>query len=396
MTDPDEWLTAYAVLEQEPERVSAWVDRTVAAVLAAVPELDGELAPVLRAAVQQQWCAFLDKIVNGTPFVLVPAAHTLALELPRRRLGLPILVRAYRSSQRASWDYATAVVRGAPGELDHEALLVRFWTEATDWLDVAVEASILVHQEEARRLERRGDTQRLELVTDLLAGEAKDPTAASAALGGYAVTGSHVALIARALVPEAIGTLESQLLRLASMISARRPLIVAASGREVWCWVCSDTLPDPGACGAGPAADRLRITIGGPGDGLEGFVQAHEDARAAQVVALESPRAAAITCYSDVAALVLLSHDHAAARRFTLRTLGGLAAPEAGRLRETVRAVLGRGSGDAVARELAVHKNTVRYRVAQAEQVLGHPLSQRPGDLLLALEYFDAFLAPQS
>ena len=51
------------------------------------------------------------------------------------------------------------------------------------------------------------------------------------------------------------------------------------------------------------------------------------------------------------------------------------------------------GASDRLAERLGVHKNTIRYRVAQAERLLGHPLRERAGDLLLALDYHDAFLA---
>ncbi|BDH59230.1 helix-turn-helix domain-containing protein [Tsukamurella sp. PLM1] len=70
------------------------------------------------------------------------------------------------------------------------------------------------------------------------------------------------------------------------------------------------------------------------------------------------------------------------------RELGPLAADtdSAARLRETALAYLGAG-GDAKAtgEELVVHPNTVRYRIRQAEQALGHGIDERRVYVELAL-----------
>lgn len=95
-----------------------------------------------------------------------------------------------------------------------------------------------------------------------------------------------------------------------------------------------------------------------------------------------------------MAALTLLTHDPDAAERFARTVLRGLAATELAELRDTVRHVLTTAdSADQVAKSLGIHKNTVRYRTQQAERLLGHPIRERAGDLVLALDYFTAFLA---
>jgi DNA-binding PucR family transcriptional regulator len=48
-----------------------------------------------------------------------------------------------------------------------------------------------------------------------------------------------------------------------------------------------------------------------------------------------------------------------------------------------------RADVDMAASELIVHKNTIRYRLAQAEELIGHPLSERRAHLELALRYLD-------
>jgi hypothetical protein len=53
---------------------------------------------------------------------------------------------------------------------------------------------------------------------------------------------------------------------------------------------------------------------------------------------------------------------------------------------------LGVQNVDMAASELIVHKNTVRYRRAQAAELIGHLLSERRAHLELALRYLDWYL----
>ena len=80
------------------------------------------------------------------------------------------------------------------------------------------------------------------------------------------------------------------------------------------------------------------------------------------------------------------------------RELGELAAADeaAARLRETVLAFLTHaGDARSAGEALTVHPNTVRYRIRQAEQILGHPLEHRRVYLEVALHAVVAFGAPR-
>lgn len=387
MSEPDPelvaWVAAFVEDVRRPDAVGAWVERTVGAIRAAVPET-ADFGEELNLAVRDQWLSFVDRLLEPGPFVLPASARELVLELARRRLDLPVLLTVYRTAQQESWDYATSVVREAPATLDHEALLIEFWGRAGAWLDASVEESVLLHQAEVRRIEQRGDAQRFQLVSALLDGEPQDPGALSAALGGYPLAGDHVALVLHALTPDGIGQLEPVARRLAGR---NRGVVVRPGGRELWAW----TAPHEHDVSDIDAA-LVRVSLGGPAHGLDGFLTSHREARAALPVALARPTP--LTRYDDVAALTLLTADPDAAERFVRRTLGGLAEPDADRLRETVRAVLTTpGGAEAAARRIGVHKNTVRYRVTAAERVLGGRLQERVGDLVLALDYFETFLS---
>jgi hypothetical protein len=392
VTEMTSWAQSFAAAQRAPGELVPWVERTSAAILAGVPEIaDSDLAPLIHRAVEEHWLAFLDGLFSEASFALVGSAGEAAVELARRHLGLPVLLRIYRIAQETSWDFAIDVIRHAPADLDHEALLVWFWGRAAAWFNASVDASVLLHQAEVARIRQAGDAERFEIVTELLAGTG-DPVTASARLGGHPLTGPQVGLVAHALTAEATAHLEPALLRVAARLGRARPLVVRPGGREVWAWLATGRT-DLGAEPIGVDGD-VRVTLGGPMPGLDGFVAAHRDAIAAQRVALADRRGYLVTAYEDVAALALLAGDHPAAERFARRTLGALAEPSAGVLRETARAVLSTpGGAAAIASRLAVHGNTVRYRVGQLERLLGRPLPERAGDLLLALDYYDAFLA---
>ena len=392
----DAWAAEFIASESEAAHVEAWVQRTAAAIIDSTPEIarDPDLAAALRGTVREQWQAFLATLAEPEPrATVVPSATELAAELARRHLDLPVLLGAYRTAQRASWAYAVAIVADAPDGVDRSGLLIDFWTRAGAWFDRVVEASIVVHQEERRRVRHSGTAQRFEVVRSLLAGEDPDPRDLTAALGGYALTSAHTALLLRADSLEATSRLEPAAHTLAARISTGRPLLVEPGGRELWVWVPTAT------------AERLQptdvpsgvlVAVGGRSEGLEGFRLTHHEAAEAQLVAVAQVAPAALTQYADVASLALLSRDPVAAERFVSRMLGRLAAdtPQAARMRETLRVVLAHpGHTEASAAALSIHKNTVRYRVAQAERALGYAVQDRAGDLDLALRYHHTFLA---
>ena len=351
-------------------------------------------------AIEEHWRAFLGEVSTNDHGIteLVPAAHRLAVQLAGHHLDLPVLLMIYQAAQTASWDFAVGVVAGAPGDLDHTTLLIWFWTKASRWFTASIELSVAVYQEEFNRIRRRGDTRRHELVADVLSGKEIGAAELSAELGGHHLAGvSHVAIIAHALTTDAIERLEAAITAVSAAVHGAAPTLVRPGGRELWGWIHTpDTAGalleslDSGSLGIDAAT--VRLTVGGPASGMAGFIAAHKDARAAQRVALSPSRTTAVTVYRRVAALTLLALDHDAATRFALSTLGPLADPDHRQLRETMRVVLtSTESADAVAARLGVHKNTVRYRVQQAERMLDHPLRSGAGDLLLAIDYLDAF-----
>ncbi len=141
----------------------------------------------------------------------------------------------------------------------------------------------------------------------------------------------------------------------------------------------ADRIPAEGGTG------RVRLAVGEPGAGIDGFRRSHREAsEARRVASLAGASAGSVTRYSDVALQALASSDLDQARRFVRARLGALLDPEqaSARLTETLAAFLDEGgsSGRAAGR-LGVHENTVRYRLRQIEDLLGRSVG--PGDLEL-------------
>ena len=130
-------------------------------------------------------------------------------------------------------------------------------------------------------------------------------------------------------------------------------------------------------------------TAEAPGLGVEGFRASHEQARDAQRCArIAGRRAAAVTSFESIRFVDLLSRDLPAARAFVESELGDLAAGDerSEGLREFLLVLLEKeGDATATAAALGVHRNTVRQRLARAEELRGRPVTQNGAELRAAL-----------
>ena len=168
-------------------------------------------------------------------------------------------------------------------------------------------------------------------------------------------------------------------------------------GRDLWVWVSSADAPDVTllrSCSDWLQERQVIATVGAPAQGIEGFCSSHNDALAALEVCLLSQTSPPLTFFADVELMAIVGNT-AAMRRFVDRTLGRLAASDeqAGRLRTTVHALLSTGSVDAASKHLSVHKNTVRYRIERAEELMGRRVSDRPTEIDMALRCHTTFLS---
>lgn len=177
---------------------------------------------------------------------------------------------------------------------------------------------------------------------------------------------------------------------MASATAAKARLTLPRSPNEVWAWL----VPGPQMTAELVAAKlrerslALHVAVGGLTHGTEGFRTSHQDARRIQAAVMRSQRSApTVTTYEESALVALLTTDAEGAAEYVRRQLGPLAGTGDTRrqLRETLRVFLRTRSYAGTAEHLAIHRNTVLYRVQRAEQLLGRPVLEHSSELSDAL-----------
>lgn len=133
----------------------------------------------------------------------------------------------------------------------------------------------------------------------------------------------------------------------------------------------------------------VKVAIGAPCEGTDGFVHSHRQAAQVREVALvSSAPGPLLVSIGEVGAVTLMYRDLDWARDWVGDVLGRLAAddPAAAQLRHTLREFLATGgSYVATAERLHLHRNSVAYRIGKAEDRIGHSVRECRLDLENAL-----------
>lgn len=384
------WIRSFAVetlASAETERVVRLLNEQIAEQVDVIGR-DRELRAALDASTRAQLRAFVTHLVSPGELRPPEEAFALARRLAAHGVELAALLEVYRSGQQAALAYVTTVSQDADlaAELVPRAL-VTVWGHAIEWFAHSVEQLIGAYGEERERWVRSALTRRTQLVTAILAGDRVDVDEAEGDLG-HSLRRQQTALVLWEGDPrpdgDAVARLEAEAARVALRCAAPRPFVVPAGPAEVWAWLATDLAPGADALRAADVSAGVRIAVGVTAPGVAGFRESHREALAARDLADLLPDR--LIAYADVEVVSLLSRDRPAMQAFVRRELGDLAADDAAasRLRATVLAYLESGM-DGAASRLAIHRNTVRYRLHQAEAVLGRPVTDRRRELELAL-----------
>ena len=380
----------------DPEWLQAATERVDAAVLNELPALaaDDALRLGMRTSTASAMLTVVETLRDDLPAAEAkapPAAVEYVRELARRGVGIDTVLRAYHAAEAAFFAELTERV-GSDARMATETAIWLFAFTAALTRQIVDE-----YAEERERWVRSAAASRLRDVRVVLSGDAFDLAALGLRLR-YSLDRRHLGLVLWADSAEGEGepaqaVLERTAAELATGLEATGSLAVALEDGVVALWL-SGVAHDSDARIRRLRLDqslvpRPRVACGVAGDGVAGFRRSHQQAlEARRVVLLSGRQSGAITRYGDVGLAALATADRAQAQEFVTRELAGLATDtdEALRLAATLRVYLEEGSSARrAAKRLGVHENTIKNRVRAAEEMVGHPATERLAELLVAL-----------
>jgi len=329
--------------------------------------------------------------------VRAPAAATeYARRLAQRGTPLTALLRAYRLGHARFSDWVLRELAQQAGDayLISAAALGMSGIVA-GYIDQVSEEMVAAYTRERENWLLNRSATRGTRIRHLLSGEPVDVAAAEAALG-YRLCQYHVGLVCwagdAAGNADEITRLEHAVSRVAAQAGGHGdPVFLPRDESTGWAWLplgSRDTF-DPAAADRAVLDAGIHAAFGNAAKGPAGFRLTHQQALAAQAVALAAgtPAPGAVT-FGQVAPVAMMLGSTDLLRAWVLSTLAGLADDDEhqARLRGTMLVFLqSGGSYKATAEQLMLHKNTVQYRIRRAEESLGRPVGENRHDVELAL-----------
>jgi hypothetical protein len=231
------------------------------------------------------------------------------------------------------------------------------------------------------------------LVSELVDGTSVTSPAEAERILGYRFDGEHLGVVLHVS-----GRREAERCTdaLRTAVGARGSLLTL-HGPGMWlAWLA---LPAGGRVVDTSAADPgMPVSVGEPGAGLAGFLRTRSDALDVAGLRRWFGDDPPMLRFSDVRLELLLLKDPVAAARFVADELGDLAGAgeRAEKARDTLLDWLLTGSTSQTAARLVVHENTVRLRIAQAEEMLPGDLRGRRAEVLAALRLRAVVTNPQA
>ncbi len=315
----------------------------------------------------------------------------------RRGTPLAAFLRSLRLGHAAAWKAILAQLEQRSDDRDQLAAaadLASAWMFA--YVDVLSSFAEETYTQERERWLRTSAALQRDTIDAILGERDVDVAAASRRLG-YELEREHVGIVgwydAAEEGRDTIAALEATIGELARRLGCERPLSEPIGLLAVAAWVASRSGFDAGALDGlrldtslGPGA---RLALGEPARGISGFRDSHRQAlQARRVATLAARPPGTVTRYRRVALSAMATSDMEQARAFVERELAGLIGSDdaSARLIATLQIFLEEGSSHSRAsRRLGIHENTVRYRIKQAEELLGRSVEERTLELRVAL-----------
>ena len=381
-------------------RAAAVSEDVYKTILGEIPQLDDDkpLRALLASSIDSNVDACLQIMQHRIDLAAV-RAPTVAVEYARRlaQRGTPLtaLLRAYRLGHARFSDWLLTEL--AEHTADAEMIIgttLSLSRIVAGYIDQTSEEMVAAYTRERENWLRIRNAARAARIRDLLSGERVSVSATEAALG-YRLGQYHVGLVCWAAdataAADSVTRLERTISHVAGkMAGAGEPVFLPRDESSAWAWLplgIRDRFDADGAAAAEVDGD-LHFAFGDAAWGVTGFRLTHQQALAAQAVALAAGTPPRVVTFGEVAPVAMMLGSAELLRAWVLATLAGLATDDErhARLRDTLLVFLqSGGSYKAVAEQMVLHKNTVQYRICKAEESLGRPAGENRHDVELAL-----------
>jgi len=364
-------------------------------ILGEIPQLDHDkpLRALLASSIDSNVAACLQIMQHRIDLAAV-RAPTVAIEHARRlaQRGIPLtaLLRAYRLGHARFSDWLLTELAEHTGDAEMMiATTLSLSRIVAGYIDQTSEEMVAAYTRERENWLRKRNAARAARIRDLLSGERINVSAAEAALG-CRLRQYHVGLVCWTAAPGSISRLEYTISYVAAKIAgAGQPVFLPRDESSAWAWLPLGIRDRFDAAGAAAGVDGdLHFAFGDAARGVTGFRLTHQQALAAQAVALAAGTPPRVVTFGEVAPVAMMLGSAELLRAWVLATLAGLATDDEhnARLRETLLTFLqSGGSYKAAAEQMMLHKNTVQYRIGKAEESLGRAAGENRHDVELAL-----------
>jgi DNA-binding PucR family transcriptional regulator len=382
-------------------RVAAVSEDVYQVILREIPELhDDEAVLALLASSVRSNVSTCLQIMQHQIDLSAVRAPAASVQYARRRAqrGTPLtaLLRAYRLGHTCFSEWLLAeLARQAADVQQVTATAMAMSKVVAGYVDQTSEEIVAAYTRERENWLRNRSTARAARIRELLSGQRVNVSATEAALG-YRLRQYHVGLVSwtgeGTAAADNITRLEHAVGQVAGTAACTGdPVFLPRDESSAWAWLplgIRDTF-DAVRAGTASVDPDIHFAFGAAAKGTAGFRLSHQQAIAAQAVALAARAAAPpAVAFSEVAPVAMMLGSPGLLRAWVLSTLAGLATDDEhhARLRDTLLAFLqSGGSYKATAERLLLHKNTIQYRVRKAEESLGRPVGDDRHEVELAL-----------
>jgi PucR C-terminal helix-turn-helix domain/GGDEF-like domain len=308
---------------------------------------------------------------------LVPPAAVMQVRRVAQS-GLPVatVLEAYIDGYSVLWDFVLEEVQRAKVSEEERGELLRMASVRLSSMTAQLLPIIAAtHARETSKGGRSLEQRTAAIVEGLL----KNSLVNTDELG-YDVEGSHVGVIAN-------GSGAAEVLRVLAAKLDRRLLRVPREDGVIWAWlggkerICPSRVPD-----LGEIANGVRLAVGEPASGREGFRGSHRQAQLAMQVAIH--QSDLLTRYADVLLLVPAVQDEQCGDSLISIYLSPLeeSRERTPTLKDTLQAYFeAERNTSATAARLKVDRRTAMTRLRTVEERLGFPIYKRHAELEVAL-----------